>query len=49
MKAGIFKICAAAAIVASVEIFIGWGELFSLVGDVARAHSDSAFLFFCLM
>ena len=49
MKAGIFKICAAAAIVASVEIFIGWGELFSLVGDVARAHSDSTFLFFCLM
>lgn len=49
MKAGVFKICAAAALVAAVEIFIGWGELFSLVGDVARAHSDSAFLFFCLM
>lgn len=49
MKAGIFKICAAAAIVASVEIFIGWGELFSLVGDFARGHSDSAFMFFCLM
>lgn len=49
MKTGILKICVAVAIVAGVEFFIGWGELFALVGDVARKYSDSAFLFFCLM